>query len=165
METEAAIREWVLKHRVTWEVGPWQELADQQVTTVGFELRLFGQHEPHVHASAGCDNCVLLFERLRAIARAALPNGHRPTTYEIQPSDASLHHRPESGWTPEVQLTVHIVHREDYLRPVDGCERRCAEEIQNSLRALGVQPKSWPQTRRDPAPEAVRGATEEEAME
>lgn len=147
METEATIKAWVVKHRVTWEVGAWQELAEHQVMTVGFELRLFGQHEADAHASAGCDNCVPVFERLRAIALAALPKEHRPTTYEVEPSDASLHHRPESGWTPEVQLTVHIVHREGYLRPVDGCERRCAEEIQNSLRALGVQPKTWRNTR------------------
>ena len=148
METDATIKEWVSRHKVTWEVGAFQELAEHQVTTVGFELRLFGQHEPGVHASAGCENCGPVFERLRAIALAAFPKEHRPTTYEIEPSDASLHHRPESGWTPEVELTVHIVHRENYLRPVDGCERRCAEEIQNSLRALGVQPKTWSNTRR-----------------
>jgi len=148
METDATIKEWVSRHKVTWEVGAFQELAEHQVTTVGFELRLFGQHEPGVHASAGCENCGPVFERLRTIALAAFPKEHRPTTYEIEPSDASLHHRPESGWTPEVQLTVHIVHREGYLRPVDGCERRCSEEIQNSLRALGVQPKTWSNTRR-----------------
>ena len=27
METETAIREWVQKHRVTWEVGSFQELV------------------------------------------------------------------------------------------------------------------------------------------
>lgn len=153
METEATIKEWVLKHRVTWEIGAWQELAEHQVMTVGFELRLFGQHEPHVHASAGCDNCAPVFERLRSIALAAFPKEHRPTTYEMAPSDRSLHHRPESGWTPEVQLTVHIVHREGYLRPIDACERRCAEEIQSSLRALGVPPKAWPHTQRGLGPE------------
>lgn len=51
--------------------------------------------------------------------------------------------RAESAWKPEVQLTVHIVHREGYLSPLDECEKRCAEEIQTALRGLGVQPKSW----------------------
>lgn len=148
METVATIKEWVLMHKVTWEVGPWQELSEHQVMTVGFELRLFGQHEAHTHATAGCDNCASVFERLRAVALAALPKEHRPTTYVVEPSDGSFHHRPESGWTPEVQLTVHIVHREDYLSPVDACERRCAEEIQQALRGLGVQPKTWSNTRR-----------------
>ena len=148
METTATFREWVLKHSVTWEVGAWQELVERQVTTVGFELRLFGRHEPGVHAGTGCDNCVPVFERLRAIALATFPKEHRPTRYEVEPFDASLHYRPESEWTPEVQLTVHVVHREDYLRPVDACERRCAEEIQQALRGLGAQPRTWSNTRR-----------------
>ncbi len=152
METEATIKEWVLKHRVTWEVGAWQEMVESQVMTVGFELRLFGRHTANVHASPGCDDCIFLFERLRSIALAAFPKEHRPTKYEIDPPDASLHQRPESGWVPEVQLTAHIVHRENYLRPIDGCERRCAEEIQRSLRALGVQPKTWSSTRAAASP-------------
>ena len=147
METETTIKDWILRHRVTWEVGPWQELAERQVTAVGFELRLFGQHEPHVHASPGCDNCAALFDRLRTIALAAFPKEHRPTRYEIEPSNESLHYRPESQWMPEVQLTVHVVHRDGYLLPVDACERRCVEEIQQTLRALGAQPRTWSNTR------------------
>ena len=79
---------------------------------------------------------------------AAFPKEHRSTKYEVEPFDASFHLRAESEWAPEVQLTVHIVHREGYLRPLDECEKRCADEIQKALRGLGVQPKSWPQTRR-----------------
>ena len=153
METEATLQEWVRQHRVTWELGAWQESVEHRVTTVGFELRLFGRHEPHVHASPGCSECVLVFERLRAIALAAFPKEHRPTKYEVEPFHAALHLRPESEWKPEVQLTLHIVHREDYLRPLDECEKRCAEEIQKALRGLGVQPRSWSDTRRGVSPE------------
>jgi len=153
METEATLKEWVRQHRVTWELGAWQELAEHQVTTVGFELRLFGQHGPHSGASPGCEQCVSLHEKLRAIALAAFPKEHRPTKYEVEPFDASFRLRPESEWTPEVQLTVHIVHRDGYLRPLDECEKRCAEEIQKALRGLGVQPKSWSDTRRGVSPE------------
>ena len=153
METEATLQEWVRQHRVTWELGAWQESVEHRVTTVGFELRLFGRHEPHVHASPGCSECVPVFERLRAIALASFPKEHRPTKYEVEPFHAALHLRPESEWKPEVQLTVHIVHREDYLRPLDECEKRCAEEIQKALRGLGVQPRSWSDTRRGVSPE------------
>ena len=143
METEATLKDWVRQHRVTWELGAWQELVGHQATTVGFELRLFGRHEPHVHASPGCRECVLVFERLQALAFAAFPKEHRPTKYEVEPFDASFHLRPESEWKAEIQLTVHIVHRDGYLRPLDECEKRCAEEIKKALRGLGVQPKSW----------------------
>ena len=153
MEAEATLKEWVRRHRVTWELGAWQELVDHRPTTAGFELRLFGQHGPHSGASPGCEQCVSLYEKLRAIALAVFPTEHRPTRYEVEPFAASLHLRPESEWKPEVQLTVHIVHRDGYLRPLDECEKRCAEEIQKALRSLGVQPKSWSDTRRGVSPE------------
>ncbi len=153
MGPEATLKDWVRQHRVTWELGPWQELVEHRPMTVGFELRLFGQHGPHVHASPGCRECVPLYERLRAIALAALPKEHRPTRYQIEPFDAAFRLRPESQWAPEVQLTMHIVHREGYLRPLGECEKRCADEIQKALCGLGVQPKSWSDTRRDVSPE------------
>jgi hypothetical protein len=143
MEPEATLRDWIRQHHVTWELGAWQELVDRHPTTVGFDLRLFGQHGRHVHASPGCRECVSLYEKLRAIALAAFPKEHRPTEYVIDPFQAALRMRPESEWAPEVQLTVHIVHRDGYLRPLDECEKRCAEEIQKTLRGLGVQAKSW----------------------
>lgn len=148
MEPESTLKEWVRQHKVTWELGPWQEMSDHQATTVGFELRLFGQHGPHSGATPGCEQCVSLHDRLRSIALATFPKEHRPTKHEVDPFDASFHLRPETQWTPEVQLTVHIVHRDGYLRPLDECERRCADEIQNALRGLGVQPKVWPEGRR-----------------
>ena len=147
MEIDATLKDWVRQHRVTWELSTLQELVDRRPATIGFELRLFGQHGPHTEASPGCQQCVSLHGRLRAIAVAAYPTEHRPTTYEVKPFDASIHLRPESGWAPEVQLAVHIVHREGYLRPLDECEKRCAEEIQVALRGLGVQPRSWSDSR------------------
>ena len=143
MESEETLREWILRHRVTWEIGPWQELVEHRVTTVGFELRLFGRHEAQVRTSAGCSAWVGLHAKLQAIAMACLPVEHRPTQYEIEPFDASLHMRPESGWEPEVQVALHIVHREGYLQPLDECEKRCAADIQAALRGLGAQPKRW----------------------
>ena len=137
------LREWVREHKVTWELGPWHEMVDHHATAVGFELRLLARHASGLHPMPGCGQCVQLYERLRDIALGAFPREHRPTKYEVEPFDASFHLRPEAEWTPEVQLTVHIVHREGYLRPIDTCEKRCAEEIQRNLRELGVQPKSW----------------------
>ena len=147
MEAEATLKDWVRDHRVTWEIAPLQELVDQRPATVGFELHLFGRHGADVHASPGCLECHTLHQRLRAIAAAAFPREQRPTRYEIEPFDASFHLRPEAQWTPEVQLTVRIVHGEGYLRPLDDCEKRCAEEIQSALRRLGVQPRTWSDAR------------------
>jgi hypothetical protein len=152
MELDSTLKEWVREHRVTCELGAWQELVESRVTTVGFELRLFGRHDPHLQVNPGCHKCVAVFDRLRAIALAAFPKEHRPTTYEIDPFDASFHLRPEAEWSPEVQLAVHIVHRDGYLRPVDDCERKCVEEIRNNLGRLGVQARTWSESRAHAAP-------------
>ncbi len=141
------LEDWVRQHCVTWEIAPCQELVEHRPQTVGFELHLFGRHRPDVHPSPGCPDCVSLHEKLRAIADAAFPKDLRPTRYEIEPFEAAFRMRPESQWKPEVQLTVRIVHRQDYLRPLDECEKRCAEEIQQALRRLGVQPRTWSEGR------------------
>lgn len=143
MERDTTMKHWVQDHHVTWELGPWQELVAHRVTPVGYELRLFAVHARDAHPSPGCADCVTLYDRLRAIAESVLPREHRPTRYDVERFDTSLHHRPESNWTPEVQLTVHILHRDDYLQPVDECEKRCADEIQRGLKSLGARPRSW----------------------
>jgi hypothetical protein len=127
------------------------ELVDHKPASVGFELRLFARHPPHEHPTPGCGLCLGLYQRLRQVAQAAFPRDRRPTQYEIDPFDASFHLRPEAEWSPEVQLTVHIIHREGYLRPVDDCERRCAEEIRTNLGRLGVQARTWSELRADSA--------------
>jgi hypothetical protein len=155
MAAETALEDCVRRHHVTWELGPWQELVDRRPTAVGFELRLFGQHDPETHASPGCGACASLHRKLRDIAAAVLPKEARPTEYRVEPFDASLHMRPEGAWKPEVQLSVHIVHRHGYLQAVDECEKRCVDEIQSALRGLGVQPRTW----RDAAAGASDGRT------
>jgi len=143
MDAEAALSEWVREHRVTWEIGALQELVDHHPAAVGFELRLFGRHRTHAQVNPGCPECLALHQRLRAIAAAAFPREERPTRYEVEPFDSAFHLRPESDWAAEVQLTVRIVHADGYLRPLDECEKRCADEIQSALRRMGVQPRTW----------------------
>lgn len=143
MASDSTIEAWVREHRVTWELGPLQEVVDHRPATAGFELRVFAQHAAGAHPAPGCAECVSLHDMLRAITLASLPQERRASGYEIVPFDAAFHLRPESEWRPEVQLTVRIVHREGYLSPLDACEKRCAEEVQQALRKLGVQPRSW----------------------
>ena len=147
MEPEAALKQWVFEHRVTWEMTPWQELVDRVPRAVGYELRLYGRHHDGVSASPGCRQCVAVYERLRAIALSVLPTEHRPTRYDIEAFDSALHMRPEGDWEPEVELTIQLSHRDGYLSPLDECEKKCAEEIRKGLERLGVQPKSWSGTR------------------
>jgi len=144
---ESTLADWVREHRVTWEIAPLRELVDRRPATVGFELRLFGRHQPDARVSPGCADCLALHQRLRAIAAAAFPREDRSSRFVIEPFDGSFHLRPESDWADEVQLTVRIVHAEGYLRPLDDCEKRCADETQAALRRMGVQPRTWSDSR------------------
>lgn len=143
MSMEQTLRRWIRDHKICWELSPLVEMPDHQKVQVGYELRLFARHTAGVKADPGCHECVDLFEKLRAIAMSVLPREVRPTTYDVESFDASWHLRPETQWTPEVQLVLRIVHRGGYFRPADPCESRCAKEIQDRLRELGAQEKVW----------------------
>ena len=171
MQSKGDLEQWIREHRVTWELGSWQELVDHRPLAVGFELRLYGQHPPRAYPPPGCEKCAAVYDGLRAVAQAALPREHRPSQYDIRPFDAALHLRPDAEWAPEVQLTVHIVHRDGYLSPVDECEKRCAQEIQRNLKQLGVQERTWSEyrarsVRHEPAPAggASEGGVEQGGM-
>ena len=153
MAPEETLGKWVAQHKVCWELFPLVEL-DQHPNKaparvqVGFELMLYGEHAEGVKPSPGCPECVSLYDKLRAIAVFTLPKENRPSRYEISPFDHAFHLRSESEWVPEVQLTIRIIHGSDYFKGIDDCEKRCAEEIQGQLRALGAQPKGHGAIRR-----------------
>ena len=152
MAEEQTLREWVAQHKVCWELSPLVELVQRPTDSparvqVGFELQLYGEHVEGIKPSPGCAQCVTVYDRLRSIALFALPKEQRPSRYDLSPFDSSFHLRPESDWVPEVQLTIRIIHGSDYFNGIDDCEKRCADEIQGQLRALGAQPKAWPKGR------------------
>ena len=152
MADEETLRNWVAEHKVCWDLSPLVELErppnqPPARVQVGFEVLLYGEHAQGLKPSPGCPECVTLYDKLRAIALFTLPKENRPSRYEISPFDHAFHLRPESEWVPEVQLTIRIIHGSDYFKGIDDCEKRCAEEIQGQLRALGAQPKAWPKGR------------------
>jgi len=147
MKPNPEITKWITEHKVCWELFPYFILVGDQTVEVGFELYLYAQHADSVRADPGCNECRKLYDRLQELAVLTLPQEHRPTRYEIEPFDSSFHIRPETKLKTEVQLKMLIIHREDFLRPVDNCERKCVKEIQQNLAALGVQPRIWSQSR------------------
>ena len=152
MTEEETLRKCVAEHKVCWELSPLVELNQQPGkppvrVQVGFELQLFARHAEGVSPSPACPECVTLYDKLRAVALFTLPKEHRPSRYELSAFDSAFHMRPESAWVPEILLTIRIIHGSDYFKAVDDCEKKCAAEIQEQLRALGAQPKAWPQGR------------------
>lgn len=143
MNSETNLPKWIQEHKVCWDAAPLSALHNGMTIQVGFELHLYAQHEDSVLANPGCSKCQKIFEVLQEIAQRVMPTEQRPSRYEIAPFDASFHLRPENHLREEVQLTIQVLHRQEYFDPVDECEKKCLAEMEKKLSQLGVQSKSW----------------------
>ncbi len=72
-----------------------------------------------------------------------LEEASTPAVFVGQPFDQSLRYSPARRNRPDVILTVRILHREGFDRPVDDCQDRCLKEMEQRLRELGASRKTW----------------------
>lgn len=142
------LKELVRRYRICYEVWPEYEMVGGQKSQIGLALELSGTHEPDIaNPEAGCIHCRRIFAAMRDVAEAILPPEGRPSRYEQGPYDQSIHHSHARGDRPDVSLTVRILHREDFHKPLDDCQERCLEEMLRNLKNLGASEVRW---RNDP---------------
>ena len=125
------------EHAVCWEIAPHFELNEGKLRQIGFDLTLHAQ-APNVDAGSAAAREI--HAALGDVARAALPAGLR---FQVDPYDASLRFRRETGWAPEIDLTVEIRHRKGTFDVVDEPERMGARAIGRSLTRLGIPEGVW----------------------
>jgi len=136
-EQPSVSSDWAPGHRVTWETSPRREAL--HASPAGLEVTLLGR-DPGGHFPDGCEGCTLVWKRLHAIALRALAEAGI-AAFEIDPFDASVHLRPESAWTPEVQLTA-VLHGEEGRRR--GLpDKAVVAKLESRLEAIGVQRNRW----------------------
>lgn len=144
----------VQEHQVCYEVWPEWYMKDGVKIKIGFELQLCGINA-HLasdgsghHPVPGCPICFRTYNELREIAEWALPIDERPSRYEIQAFDHALHLASAKRFRRrEVVVTIVIMHRNDFNRPVDDCENRCLREMKERLNQLGIHEDVWRQER------------------
>lgn len=144
------LREIVQQHQVCYEVWPEWYMKDGRKLQIGFELQLCGVNS-HAgssgdtrHPVPGCPICLHTYNELRKIAEWVLPIDERPSRYEIQAFDHAWHLAPaKRSKRQEVVVTIVIMHREDFNRPVDDCERGCLKEMRQRLAQLGIREEVW----------------------
>jgi hypothetical protein len=141
-----SLRAWIREHRVCWELSPRYEVHEHRLIQVGFELALFARQPDTFEEAPGSEACRRHYEMLREVALAALPKDAHSARCELEPFDASVHLRRETSWALELELKVLILRRDATFGNVDQDERRYAEEIQEALRRLGAQPRTWSDT-------------------
>ena len=141
------LKELVTKHKVCWDLWPEYYMdAKGQKIQVGFELDIVGTHYQPFHLpSPGCDECEKVYEDLRQIALWIMPHEKRPSRYDIQIFDDALRYSKIRDFRPDVTLAVKIVHRDGFVQPVDACEVKCLNEMEEKLRILGAWKGEWRQ--------------------
>jgi hypothetical protein len=131
----------VEQYKVVWAVYPeWGPDEHWRQQKVGFDLELIGTHfQPQHPPSPGCPECRQVYDALHQIAEWILPKAERRSRYEIDAFDGKLAMSLRHGLREEITLTIRIVHRDDYRRPVDECENTCLAEMERNLSALGAE--------------------------
>ena len=148
----ASIQAWVRGHKVAWEVQPLMEaVKGRGLRRTGLELHLFASAGGAAPAGAEDKPFADLHERVCRIAEMALPEDAK-VLVEVLPFDAAEHLRPETGYEPEVQVTVCFTPGdpeavETEIEAAPGFIERLQTAIERKLRDLGLQPRAWGSTR------------------
>jgi sugar phosphate isomerase/epimerase len=144
----ASLQAWVRGHKVAWEFQPLMEaVKGLGLKRTGLELHLFAEC-----TSAEAEPLADVYERVRRIAEMASP-ADAGVLVEVMPFDAAERLRPETGYAPEVQVTVCFTPAdpsavETQIEASAGFLERLQATIERKLRDLGLQLRAGGSTRR-----------------
>jgi len=144
-EAPAALRQLVEQHEVCREIWLLRHVDPASgARTVGYQLELLGTHHEPAHTpDPGCDEWLRVYEALRQIAAWILPKQERGSVYLVGVFDHPMRLSPQRGFRKDVELVISIQHRAGFTKPVDECEIRCLQQMEQSLRALGARKHHW----------------------
>ena len=154
----ARLKEISRRHQVCYEVAPDWSITQGRKVQIGFELDLCGisSNDKCLHPVPGCPHCYRAYDEIREIAESILPRDERPSRYDIQGFDRSLHMAPSSRRRRmEVLVRIVIMHRRDFNRPVDDCESRCLKEMRANLAQLGIHENHWREDETNLMPDGI----------
>ena len=149
-EDVGSIRTWVRANKVVWEFQPLMEsVKGLGLRRTGLELHLFA--ECAASAEVEAKRLADLHDGVRRIAEMALP-GDAGVLVEVMPFEAAEHLRPETGYEPEVQVTVCLTPAdpnavEKQVEAAPGFLEGLQATIERKLRDLGLQPRAWGATK------------------
>lgn len=139
------LRQLVMQHKVCWEDWPEYHIdQDGKRVQIGFELELIGTHyHPEQSPVPGCAECVKVYEDLKQITQWIIPKEERDSRYKIELFDASIYYSPQRKFRKDITISIKILHREGFDRPIDACEVECLKEMEKKLKELGAQKINW----------------------
>ena len=138
------VADWAARHKVCWELLPLQEIDPHGARMqVGYELTLLAQPGTAGPADDSSPEIADLLDKLRLIARGALPEEALSSEFDLSPFDWSQHMRVETDWAPEIQLTLRVFNKGEYFAPPDADEHNAVKQIEARLRSFGLRPGAW----------------------
>jgi len=156
--TPSVVKGLVERFQVCWEAWPEYLMVGHEKRQIGFVLDLYGTHEDGAeHTEPGCAECRRVLAALHVLAGWIVPQEIRPSYYPLEPYRETLSYSPARGNRPDITLTIKVVHREGYERPVDACELRCLHEMEGLLQDLGAPGRRWSPRKRGKAVEERAG--------
>lgn len=131
------LRQLVIEHQVVFEV---RRLPD------GFDVELYGTHGERyrgAHVRPGCEHCQAVWDDLRDIATASLPDGSRASVYLTEGFRPGLTYDPKRRSREDVELVLEIRDSRDHVATPSACQEQCRDEIIAHLKGLGVREATW----------------------
>ncbi len=142
-QSSSMLADLVKRYQVCWEVWPEHLMVEGAERQVGFELELSGTEPGIDHMPPGSLSCQRIYGSLHAVADWILPKEERAAVYEVGSYEQALRYSAVRDGRPDVVLSVKILHRQGYDQPVDQCEVRCLEEMEQRLTQLGACQSQW----------------------
>ena len=130
------------EHRVAYELTPLMEGRGNERVQSGFSLTLYAA-APMDKAAGGerQEAGRRLWDELRALAEAAVPQTERGARVELDPPHTAVL-RPENEFKPEVGLTWRISHPGEPT-PVTAEDRERLTSLEKRLAELGLKRGRW----------------------
>ena len=127
----------VHEHRVRYEVAPEICFRSTERLKVGFEVRVWAGLEKGSRMLPRGEKSFTLAVVLREIAEWLASSNDREMLIVVEQCEGLYASSIVPG-ADEVAITIRLIHRDRYARPIDSCGEKCLKEIRTQLKELGA---------------------------
>jgi hypothetical protein len=130
---------WAREHGVNYEVEPLIELVEGRQVQVGFAVNLYARlpMDERPKSERWLDEA-LIRGRLHGLLQSLAPPPGGRGRLQMQPDRAAAFLNASAGMAPEIMVTAHVFHGDQYFTPVTEGERSNLNEAVRKLSDLGV---------------------------
>jgi hypothetical protein len=129
--------EWTRAHKVSFEIQPLVEVHKGEKVQVGFEVNLYAQMPMDAPPAEARQRNLAIWQTLREMLQSVVGQGSENARLDVGPLRTAAKLRPETGHTPEVELSARVVRRSATFEPVPEDARNRLGFLEDGLLAIG----------------------------